>query len=138
MNKTKQQIENDQNDIIDMCAKIIEQDNIIIYPSSEPHSIQTYFTVKIMDKDNNPKDTIFVVAGPSNGYGIRIAETGMYISEYYANPDTKEKIRKIYYDCEKKSDKQKPIRDKIAERELTKQWKETKQGLAKFLLTKSK
>ena len=138
MKNTKNKIENDQNDILDMCAKIIEQDNIIIYPSSEPHSIQTYFTVKIMDKGNNPKDTIFVVSSPSNGYGIRITETGMYISSYYVNPDMQEKIRKIYYDCEKKSDEQKSIRDKIAENKTAKLWSETKQGLAKFLLTKSK
>ncbi|MBO4700485.1 MAG: hypothetical protein J5620_01910 [Alphaproteobacteria bacterium] len=138
MNKIKQQIEKDQNDIIDMCAKIIEQNNIIVYPSSEAHSIHTNFTVKLMDKNNTPKESIFCVVGPSNGYGIKIISTGMYISNYDATPDMQDKIRKIYYACEDKSDKQKTIRDKIAEQENAKSWTETKQGLAKFLLAKSK
>lgn len=125
------------NNIINLCAEIIKQDNVIVYPSAEVHSIQTYYHVDIMNKDGIPQDTIFTVDGPSNGYGIRITSTGVYISGYDLGLD-KNKLIKLYSDCETKSDKQKQLREKIAEQKYAKLLSETKQGLAKFTLPKTK
>ena len=130
MKKTQEEIKNDTNTIVDICLEIIKQNNIIVYPSSEAHSVNTDYKVKIMNENRTPADTIFIVLGPSNGYGVRIIKTDVYISCYDASPYIKDKIMKLYYDCEKKSDKQKPLRAKIAEQEYAKLLAETKQGLA--------
>ena len=137
MKKTKENIETDTNTIVDICSEIIKQNNTIVYPSSEHLSTDTYFAVKIMGENGEP-ETIFTVSSPSNGYGLKIAETGIYISGYGVPLYINNKIRKLYDDCETKSDKQKKLREKIAEQKYAKLLSETKQGLAKFVFSKSK
>ena len=129
--------EQTKNDIVDLCMEIIKQDNVIVYPSAEAHSIHTYFKVKLMNNNGTPQDTIFTVDGPVNGYGLRITETGMVISGYDLGSD-RNKLIKLYDDCETKSDEQKQLREKIAKQKYEKLLSKTKQGLAKFILPKSK
>ena len=119
--------QNQENEIIDICAKILKQDNIIVYPSGG-HSVTTCYFVS--HKDN--KETIFIALSPSNGYGIKIPETNILISGYNSTPDMHEKIRTLYFDCEKKSDQQIKLRAKIAEQEHFTKLKATKCALLKF------
>ena len=103
---------NQENEIIDICTNILKQDNIIVYPSNG-HSGGTCFFVKQIDNGK----TIFVAHGPLNGYGITISETDTFIPYLKSTPDLRDKIRKLYDACGKKSYKQTELRAQIAERE---------------------
>ena len=138
MKKKQENIESDINHLVDICTNIIKQNNIIIYPSSESRSVNTYFNIKIMDENSEPTETIFTINSPSNGYGIKITKTNVHISGYDVPTYIQNKIMKLYHDCEEKSDEQKKLRNKIAEQNYAKLLSEAKQELAKFVFSKSK
>ena len=120
---------NQESDIIDMCATILSQDNIIVYPSSEFQGLQTSFSVQQMGSKKN----IFVVHSPSDGYGVTISETDTFISHYKVTPELGKKIIKLYDDCEKKSKQQKGLRAQIAEQERLAQLDAAKHALLRFV-----
>lgn len=111
----KQQKENDSTNsvIIDTCLNILNQNNIIVYPSNEETHNDTIFYIKKLD-ERKPGKSIFAVYGPSHGYGLKIITTDVYISGYELLPNTQSKLRQLWHESDIKSYKQKEMRKKIA------------------------
>lgn len=134
MKENTDTFDNIKETIIDNCTNILKQKNIIVYPSNEETHNDTVFRIKellssidysngikfkINELDSLPHEysageTIFVVYGPSHGYGLKIEETNVSISGYELLPKAQKKLRNLWSKSDCKSHNQKELRAKIA------------------------
>ena len=108
--KTEKEIE---AEILDDCNKILSTDSVIVYSTTRTKTTNTDFIVYKKNGNKPPKETIFKICGPSNGYLLIIPCTNISIDGGFSGSKQEMKLLNLYSATEEIFDKQKDLRSEI-------------------------
>ncbi len=110
-----EKIKNIESEIIKDCSKILTKGNVIVYSTTNENiNNQTDFLIYSMDENKLPKELIFMVYGPSAGYGLKIENPGILIDREVSGDQKQYDLMKLCSLAEKVFIKQRKTRSNIA------------------------
>ena len=126
-----------EDDIINNCYNILNQDNIIVYSSTgEDIHNDTNFLVYILNENKLPTKTIFKVLGPSAGYKLILIEPNVSIKPLLSGSKRQEQIMNLYSLARKKYYEQEKMRSNIYALSQINSLKTACNNLQTFVLSK--